>query len=143
MQEKFGKEKFNIIPDSYILPDEFADFYSHFHSLRSKDKNNMWIIKPQNSSQGKGIYIIDDISEVPIDENCIISRYVSNPFLINGLKFDLRIYVCVTSMDPWRIYVYNEGLVRFASEVFDSSLSKNAKFAHLTNYSINKKNEKY
>ena len=143
MQEKFGKEKFNIIPDSYILPDEFADFYSHFHSLRSKDKNNMWIIKPQNSSQGKGIYIIDDISEVPIDENCIISRYVSNPFLINGLKFDLRIYVCVTPMDPWRIYVYNEGLVRFASEVFDSSLSKNAKFAHLTNYSINKKNEKY
>ena len=31
MQEKFGKEEFNIIPDTYILPDEFADFYSHFH----------------------------------------------------------------------------------------------------------------
>jgi hypothetical protein len=37
MQDKFGKEEFNIIPDSYILPDEFADFYSHFHSLRNKD----------------------------------------------------------------------------------------------------------
>ena len=34
-------------------------------------------------SQGKGIYIIDDISEVPIDEGCIISRYISNPLLIN------------------------------------------------------------
>ncbi len=80
---------------------------------------------------------------MPIDEACIISRYVSNPFLINGLKFDLRIYVCVTSMDPWRIYVYNEGLVRFASEQYDVSLGKGAKYAHLTNYSINKKNEKY
>ena len=50
MQERFGKEAFNIIPDSYILPDEFADFYSHFHSLRSKELPNMWIIKPQNSS---------------------------------------------------------------------------------------------
>jgi len=50
MQEKFGKEAFNIIPDTYILPDEFADFYSHFHNLRSKEQNNMWIIKPQNSS---------------------------------------------------------------------------------------------
>ena len=37
MQERFGKEVFNILPDSYILPDEFADFYSHFHSLRSKE----------------------------------------------------------------------------------------------------------
>ena len=58
MQERFGKEVFNILPDSYILPDEFADFYSHFHSLRSKEQTNMWIIKPQNSSQGKGIYIV-------------------------------------------------------------------------------------
>ena len=50
MQEKYGKEEFNIIPDIYILPDEFADFYNHFHSLRNKDLQNMWIIKPQNSS---------------------------------------------------------------------------------------------
>lgn len=46
MQEKFGKEAFSIVPDSYILPDEFADFYSHFHSLRCKEQSNMWIIKP-------------------------------------------------------------------------------------------------
>ena len=143
MQEKFGKDTFSIIPDSYILPDEFADFYSHFHNLRSKEKTNMWIIKPQNSSQGKGIYIIDDISEVPIDEACIISRYVANPLLINGLKFDLRLYVCITSMDPWRVYIYNEGLARFASEPYECSIGKGAKFAHLTNFSINKKNERY
>lgn len=34
MQEKFGKDKFDILPDTYNLPDEFADFYSHFHQLR-------------------------------------------------------------------------------------------------------------
>jgi len=56
---------------------------------------------------------------VPIDEPCIVSRYVPNPLLINGLKFDVRIYVLVTSMDPWRIYVYQEGLARFASEEYD------------------------
>lgn len=64
MQERFGKEVFNIIPDSYILPDEFADFYSHFHMLRSKEQPNMWIIKPQNSSQGKGIYIVSTFTQV-------------------------------------------------------------------------------
>ena len=80
---------------------------------------NWWIIKPVNSCQGKGIYIIDDISEVPIDESCIVSRYISNPLLINGLKFDLRIYVLVTSYEPLRFYVYHEGLARFASEQFN------------------------
>ncbi len=78
----------------------------------------LWIIKPASSSRGRGIYLIDDVSEVPIDETCVVSRYVANPFLINGLKFDLRIYVLVTSMDPLRIYVFNEGLTRFASEPY-------------------------
>jgi len=72
-----------------------------------------------------------------------VSKYITNPLLINGLKFDLRIYVLITSIDPWRIYVYHEGLARFASEPYASQTSKQNKFAHLTNYSINKKNDKY
>lgn len=62
--------------------------------------------------------------------------------LIKGLKFDLRIYVLVTSFEPWRIYIYQEGLVRFASEQYKDSEFENT-FIHLTNYSINKKNEKF
>ena len=146
MQEKHGNDSFEIIPDTYILPDEFADFYSHFHSLKSKNKEgeaNMWIVKPSASSQGKGIYLIDDISEAPIKENCIISRYINNPLLINGIKFDLRLYVLVTSMDPWRIYIHKEGLARFATEQYNAAGSKSNRFSHLTNYSINKKHEKF
>lgn len=63
--------------------------------------------------------MIDDISEVPLNESLVISRYIANPLLINGLKFDLRLYVLVTSFDPLKIYVYNEGLVRFASEPYN------------------------
>jgi len=60
----------------------------------------------------------------------------------------LRVYVLITSLDPWRIYVYDEGLARFASEPYNPAPSsegggKHNKFAHLTNYSINKKNDKY
>jgi hypothetical protein len=155
---------FYIIPDTYILPDEFADFYAHFHKLKAKYNPNLWIVKPNSLSRGRGIYLvifilnsfkfvkIDDISEVPIDESCIVSRYVSNPLLINGLKFDLRIYVLLASLDPLRIYIYNEGifakifillgLARFATEKYTLN-GKGNKYSHLTNYSVNKKNEKF
>jgi len=63
--------------------------------------------------------------------------------LINGVKFDLRLYVLVTSFDPLRIYIYKEGLTRLATELYKPETSTSNKFAHLTNYSINKKNEKY
>lgn len=63
--------------------------------------------------------------------------------LINGHKFDLRIYVVVTSFDPLRIYVYKEGLARFATELYSDKVSKDNKFIHLTNYSVNKKNDNY
>lgn len=164
MQRKFGKE-FEIIPDTYILPDEFADFYTHFHELKQKEdeieevivqnkedidnsnfciktNKNAWIVKPMDGCQGKGIYITDDITKVPIDEQCVVSRYITNPLLLRGLKFDLRLYVLVTSFEPLRIYFFNEGLVRFASEKYTDGDFDN-KFIHLTNYSINKKNEKF
>lgn len=48
----------------------------------------------------------------------------------------------VTSFEPLKIYVYDEGLARFASEKY-SNFSKNNKFSFLTNYSINKQNENY
>ena len=60
--------------------------------------------------------------------------------LIDGYKWDLRIYVAITSINPLRIYVYEEGLCRFASEKYDTSDLKNI-YSHLTNYSINKKNK--
>lgn len=110
-------------------------------------QDNMWIVKPTQSSQGKGIYLVDDLNELNIkDDRAVICKYISNPLLINSHKFDLRIYVLVTCIDPLRIYIYNEGLARFASEPYDSNNGGAAKknlYQHLTNYSINKKSDNF
>lgn len=67
-----------------------------------------------------------------------------SPHLINGLKYDLRVYVLVTSYNPLKVYVYNDGLVRFATEPYTvDPKTVNHKFVHLTNFSINKKNAKF
>lgn len=75
-----------------------------------------------------------------------MSHYISNPLTIDKLKFDLRIYVAVTSLNPLRIYMYQEGLVRFASAEYTAPknggiTSQKNRYVHLTNYSINKKNQ--
>ena len=48
-------------------------------------------------------------------EHYVVQRYLHKPFLIDKLKFDLRIYVMLCGVDPMRVYFYNEGLCRLAT----------------------------
>jgi hypothetical protein len=52
--------------------------------------------------------------------------------------------VCITSLDPLRIYVHENGLVRLATEPYLQNLDQiGNRSAHLTNFSINKHNEAF
>ena len=74
----------------------------------------------------------------------VVQEYLDNPFLINGLKFDLRLYVLLTGIDPIKIYLYEEGLVRFATAPYTNDPSEiGNNFIHLTNYSVNKTSNEF
>lgn len=76
-------------------------------------------------------------------EHYVAQRYLHKPYLIDGLKFDLRIYVLVTGITPLRCFIYKEGLARFATEFYQSPTGSNLNnlMMHLTNYAINKEAE--
>lgn len=75
----------------------------------------MYIVKPENGCQGQGIYLTTSLLGLEQERNQVVQEYVGNPMLIDGLKFDLRIYVLITSVKPLRIYLYKEGMARFAT----------------------------
>lgn len=138
MRRQFPDD-YEFYPKTWILPRDFQDFKSQFNSKRAKT----FIIKPEASCQGRGIFLTRNLEGVP--EKCVVQRYLHKPYLIDELKFDLRIYVLVSGCDPLRIFLHKEGLTRFATQAYSPPLKRNLQhsYMHLTNYAINKSNPEF
>lgn len=134
-QRRFGEHVYGIMPKTYLLPKDYAQMRDY---LAASPANHV-IIKPPASARGTGISVTRKIKEIPEKTQLVAQHYVDRPLTINGAKFDLRLYVYVPSLEPLRIYIYEEGLVRFASVPYSRCVSTvSNKYMHLTNYSINK-----
>jgi tubulin polyglutamylase TTLL4 len=153
MKRLHGKE-FDYHPDTFIMPNDRDSFQRIFkteqgqannnsHS-KKKPKESLWIVKPVASSCGRGISVhtISEAVKIAAKRKVLVQRYLKNPYLINGKKFDLRIYILVSGVDPLRVYVHEEGLTRISTSDFSLKNISN-RFAHLTNYSVNKKADNF
>lgn len=140
MQRLFPKD-YNFFPKTWCLPADLGDALA-YSRLR---KNKTYILKPDAGSQGRGILITKNLKEIRPTDRYICQVYLSRPFLIDGYKFDLRVYTLITSCDPLRIYIYKEGLVRFATSRYKEPSGVNISnvFMHLTNYAVNKHSRTY
>eukprot|EP00040_Diaphanoeca_grandis_P016120 m.83047 g.83047 ORF g.83047 m.83047 type:complete len:638 (-) comp25588_c1_seq1:295-2208(-) len=130
---------FDFFPQSFILPkdkDKFAEFHTQ-HRANGNEGMATWICKPSSGAQGKGIYLFQELEDLCFSTSCVVQRYIERPLLIEGYKFDLRVYVVVTSYHPLTVYMYREGLGRFSTHKYDMSDLTN-QYSHLTNTSINK-----
>ncbi|XP_048108998.1 tubulin polyglutamylase TTLL7 isoform X2 [Alosa alosa] len=142
---KFQPQEYSFIPKTWIFPAEYTQFQNYVKELRRKRKQKTFIVKPANGAMGHGISLIRNCEKLPSQEHYIVQEYLEKPFLMEGYKFDLRIYILVTSCDPLRIFLYNDGLVRMGTEKYHSPNESNLSqlFMHLTNYSVNKHNENF
>lgn len=143
-------DEFDFLPATYHLPIEYDHFLSEFR----KSRKSIWIMKPFDRCQGDGIYLVDRLLDVKrrlynnnnnvLNSQYLISRYIDNPLLIGGRKFDIRLFVLVTSFRPLKAYLYNEGFCRVCCERYttDPDGIEN-KYIHLTNVGVQKKSPKY
>ena len=166
MRKLFDNE-YDFYPRTWFLPEQLSEFrsdckYIHENQVKNNQPLTTFIVKPNDGSQGDGIYLIRSPDEYmkfnSISSSSsssakqrntlkghIVQEYIYNPFLIDGLKCDLRIYVVIVSLKPLEIYICDEGLVRFATinYQYPNDNNLNQTFMHLTNYSLNKKNQLY
>jgi len=143
--KKYLPNEYDFLPKTWILPQQFEELKSYMDACLFENTTQpkpVLIVKPEASSQGKGIYLTKKYETIGPYEHCVVQEYLPNPYLIDNLKFDLRIYVLIKSINPLKIFIYKEGMARFATVKFDRPKKSNMKnlCMHLTNYAINKKN---
>lgn len=147
----------DFFPQTFVLPNDYMRFHDEM-----KGKNLIWIAKPVGGSQGQGIIFLQNEQEAvkfnsqnnakfnspdatPEDKmRCtyVVQRYISNPFLIGGRKFDIRLYALTLSFNPLIAYIYRGGFCRFSSQPFTMKNFADRDI-HLTNIAVQTHSEMY
>jgi len=143
-----GMAEFDLMPQTFVLPHEYTLFVQSFTQLQaaataSGEGNGFhyWIMKPVGLSRGRGILLVKDLSDLTYSQESVIQRYIERPLCLDGYKFDLRLYVLVTSFQPLEAFIYKDGFARVSTAAYSlDPQTMNNKFIHLTNSSIQKQN---
>lgn len=122
---KILPKDFDFVPKTWIMPTDYSSLLSYSIDMKKLQQKKTYIMKPANGAMGHGIKLYKNVEKIQPTENFIVQEYISNPYLIDGFKFDLRIYALVTSCDPLRAFIYNNGLVRLGTEEYQEPHESN------------------
>ena len=147
-------DELDFVPATYTLPADYSLFVEEFR----RNPASTWIMKPARGAQGTGIFLINKLSQIKkwatggrypqggasTTATYVVSRYIAEPLLVSNKKFDLRLYVLVTSYRPLKVYIHKHGFARFCTAEYSSDVQDmdNA-YMHLTNVAIQKHGEDY
>ncbi|GAB0193030.1 tubulin polyglutamylase TTLL7 [Grus japonensis] len=115
---KSQPQEYSFIPRTWIFPAEYTQFQNYVKELKKKRRQKTFIVKPANGAMGHGISLIRNGEKLQAQDHLIVQEYLDKPFLMEGYKFDLRVYILVTSCDPLKVFLYHDGLVRMGTEKY-------------------------
>ncbi|OHT13046.1 Tubulin-tyrosine ligase family protein [Tritrichomonas foetus] len=99
------------LPETFILSEgeQVAKFLETHRKLKESNQSPAWVVKAFNRSRAEYMLVTESPSEVlrhSSIEPRLTQRYLWNPLLIFGLKFDLRYIVLLKSVKPMELYMY-------------------------------------
>ena len=121
MQQLFPAD-YDFYPRTWLLPEQYHHFAAEAALLQQHRPpaapRPVFIVKPDEGSQGEGIYLItgpQGVGSVGLVRRAVVQEYVARPLLLERTKFDLRVYVLLASVRPLRLYICREGMARFCT----------------------------
>ncbi|ELT95483.1 hypothetical protein CAPTEDRAFT_220981 [Capitella teleta] len=142
----------NFFPETYRIDDP----QDRRAFLDTHKPGEIWICKPTGMNQGKGIYLIRDIeafqrhleerderskrTKRPPAMERIVQRYIADPLLLEGRKFDIRAFMLIANTSPYLV-LFHQGYARLCLHQY--AQDANDLVAHLTNQFIQKKDSEY
>jgi len=154
-------------PLTFVLPDDLEQWKRHAESHPHKK----WIYKPNGEAMGRGIILVDKISDVdskdrPFRTRCrnvevfdpkeaplkerdfsnygVIQEYMVNPMLLENRKFAIRVYMLVARVKPFLAFHYNFGYIKRCGEFYDENkFNREDLFRHITNQEFQKKQDDF
>ncbi|KAL4469542.1 hypothetical protein ABPG74_004795 [Tetrahymena malaccensis] len=147
-----GYSVFHTTPTTFIVKQGFEDIefqkflakYKAFENGKFETElipmkhciQNLWLIKPGNQNQGRGIVIYKNQNEIINffqnklnQQQWIIQKYIEKPLLYKNRKFDIRMWALITCKNE--IFFYHDGYMRTSSH--DYNLDNCSSNIHLTN----------
>ncbi|OQS03579.1 hypothetical protein THRCLA_04104, partial [Thraustotheca clavata] len=133
LQSIHGEDDYNFMPKQYRLPKEAEIFTAAFEERKNQvqetkeddpDYNKRWLLK-QQSHRGVRFFSGLDQIDAHMNSNDMVAQCIE-PLLVSGHKFDLGIYVAITSIDPLRIYIYQNSVLRMCKLKYPKYLDETA-----------------
>lgn len=144
----------DYIPETWILPGEIGTILALLDETARKGVGNKaLIVKPEYGLQGNGIFIVRTRADLEValasrgitetGPRYVCQHYVAKPLTLNGFKFDMRVYLVVSSLCPLEAHLCREGLARFCTVPYETPTATNiaVRSGHLTNYALNSRQE--
>ncbi|XP_065711342.1 inactive polyglycylase TTLL10 isoform X3 [Patagioenas fasciata] len=147
-----------FFPESFRL--DLKDERNAFFGL-CKEEEQIWICKPSCSNQGRGIFLLKNAAAVhtlqakllsaeehllskkmpyKVPQARIVQRYIQQPLLLEGKKFDVRSYLLIACTAPYVLF-FAQGYVRLTCVDYDAASDDLT--VHLTNQYMQKQNSLY
>lgn len=129
------RHRADFVPRVYRMPEDY-----HALQQAALDRpEQLWLLKPKNSAKVKDIRLQEDVAEAPSDPRWLVQEYLHEPHIMNERKYVLRLYVLVTSIEPLRVYLYDQGFAKLASCPYTLEDRANP-YVHQTNPDVNARN---
>ena len=124
--EDTNKKVYFELPKIVTQKNGYRHFKNHHGFCLYRQIDYYTLLKKNNNEQEKKKHYQS--------KKILLQKYIENPLLYNGRKFDMRIWVLLSH--DMKVYIFKEGHLKATS--FNFSLENKDFFVHLTNYSVQK-----